>query len=399
VPCVAVPPEVNDTSSMSAHGILVALVLAGPGQAQTSEVMGSVRIPAEVERAAVRVELVLTGDGCISPADERVEARADAQGGFRFEGVGPGAVHVLARAPGWVSAPLDLGLSRAARVEGLELALEPAARVHGRLLAANGAADVGRTVSLVWRETFRVEGVTGPAGELELGGVPGGPVEVTAWPTEAEVAARAQAASAPPEAARKALLRTRRLVLVGGASQEVAFAPLSAALVRLGGRVHLQPPRGHTVFAHSALLGLDVFTRTDAHGAYELWLPGPGSYELEVVVPLGLAGISHVETLELSGAATVHDIQVPLGRLELLVQEHSGKPCPGAEIHMRVEEGGEASEAWLLARTDAEGRLELAQAPVHRLGFAATAGERTSPWTSVTVTNGRHLRVVLFVEP
>jgi carboxypeptidase family protein len=223
----------------------------------------------------------------------------------------------------------------------------PASRIQGEFLGTTGRPQPERQVDLLG-DHFRAVGKTDSDGRFEFGGVPPGEFFLyAAMENETEIQQRVVVAKgetvhvrlAPPPG----LLRMHGTVQIGGA--RVADAEVSARVAGEGGKGS----------------ATSVFTDTDAEGAYELALPGPGVYELSIIA----AGkdndwLDWSECLDLPSVETLlHDVAIPVGRISGRVTDATGRALAGVEIRSEPEPRAAGPSGSAITHSDDKGRYEL----------------------------------------
>ena len=313
----------------------IELVLPRP-----ANVSGVVLAPHGAPAANARVLLESDDDPSTSRADER--------GAFTLTGLRPGPVALSAQ--GVDDAPgerLELELAPGEERTGLVLHLRAGATITGEVVDGAGRPEVDQSVFARDDSGARVRTKTDAEGRFVLAGLAEGEVELIAETVEGVV--------------------LRRSIALGASETvHVRLALEERALVRLTGRITAGGEALEDALFHAYGRGDtgDSQGEVDETGAYEVLLPGPGTYSL-YVHGSGARSLSYEEVLVVPGVSELtHDVLIPVGRISGRVTDTQGRPL--AAIDVGSEPGRhEAGEGFGTGRTwtDAEGRYELVLPP------------------------------------
>jgi protocatechuate 3,4-dioxygenase beta subunit len=272
--------------------------------------------------------------------------RTDAQGAFRLRSLPPGANRIEARAPGHATARVTVEAAAGQELAGVVLQLAAGATILGEVLGAGGRPEAGVSVHVSGLDDS-VE--TDAGGRFEARGVEPGDVWLSAETSDG--------------------LRLHRNVEVAeGETVRVRLAPPEGGTVRLSGHVRLGGEAKADVNVYASRMreedeesaSSSSSSQTDAEGAYELTLPGPGRYHV------GVHGgtVSWNALLDVPATeAFVFDVDVPVGRVSGRVTDASGAPLENVLVRSEPEQHENEAHGSGQALTDAEGRYELALPP------------------------------------
>ncbi|HEX6884303.1 MAG TPA: carboxypeptidase regulatory-like domain-containing protein, partial [Planctomycetota bacterium] len=278
--------------------------------------------------------------------------RTDDEGRFELQRLAPGETILTASADGCApSLPVTLALEAGTTREDVRLVLRRGGTVVGEVRGPDGAPVREQRV-MVWAADFHGEGTTDARGHFEIAGIPPGEVQVSAE-LEQGLELSEQAQLSEGETVSVLLAAPTRVVRLLGQ-------------VRAGG----EPLAEASLYAH-ARGGEDGQERsaasaeTDAEGAFELVVPGPGRYSLSIHRWREEGGIlqwnTTVEVPEVESFRC--DVAIPLARISGRVTDTQGKPLAGIEVASWPEQHEDAEHGSARALTDGEGHYELRVPP------------------------------------
>ena len=266
------------------------------------------------------------------------EAKTDERGAFELRELARGTVTLPAFEPsGAATEEQEHTLVAGETLVGIALRLPGGASLTGEVLGRDGRGLPDVEVSVSSLGGFDNEPVrTDAQGRFAESGLPVG-----------EVSVRAE---------HDGLNLYQHVTLREGETTHVQLVAPASSPVRLTGQVFARGAGLAEMRLSVAEAGTSSYARTDANGAYELTLPGPGRCQLTISGnDLYLTTVFDVPPV----TEHVADIMIPLGRVSGRVTSVQGPPLPGVKVSSRSLRRGEGLSGTAHTRTDAEGRYEL----------------------------------------
>ncbi len=314
---VAMPPEGEVRVAMDRARTLSGVVVTADEHEPIPEARLDLNREGRIEMGGMFVRGMVSAGSAMTGAD----------GTFRVEGLAPGSLHLVVRAPGFRTANRNVTIPRGEDPTPLTIELERGYTVEGTVLDPDGVPVEGAQVTggagHTWSRT-----TSGPGGTFTLEGLARGTVEVRATDTRGrEGRATAEAGSAEP-----VTVRLHPGSTITGTVTDTAGSPLAGAPVQ----------------AFRARGGDLLRGTTDAAGTFELGPVAPGSYRVAASAP-GYAEATETVTvpedgepepvhLELEEGRTIHGTVLGLSASELekctvwVSGGASGHPGPGGGI-------------------------------------------------------------------
>jgi hypothetical protein len=357
----------------------------------------------------------------------------DADGVFRFEGIGPGDYGVVTLAAGFAPARygqsdsggsadeivhVDAGDAR----KLLDLALVRAGAITGRITDASGAPLKDVTVNaihVVAPRVYRMQGETtsgrsNAQGEYTVRNLTPGTYQVITHRVDLE-AMKGGASSAPPQVFYPGVTRADDALTVRVASGEtvgrIDIVYSSTDRVRLSGHL-LRGSVNGPITANLLSRGTSIQTlRVDAEGRFEVRYLSPGLYTIWATSQAD--GSTEAATLTIQIDSDTTDLSLPLqatGRISGRVSTVDGAPLPSGSLQIAaiLSAGGEAIDPLPRDRADiaGDGSFELSGLLGERV-LRVTGLDPTwiidhvrvgrSPVASVTVQSGAELHDITVV--
>ncbi len=322
-----------------------ALVLVLPREARIRGVVLDAS-GAAVEGAYVRAEQEHPGLEMVAFGMGDDGARTDARGAFELDGLSPGPAKLVAElADRARSEPLALELEAGRETSDVVLRLRTGGTITGQVLGLDGRGEANRSVNVFHHSNEYHEAcLTDADGRFEVRGVPPGDTYLS---TETSDGLELQ----------------QRATVVEGETVHVRFAPGGVTPVRLHGRVLAggEPCADARVHAQRRSDSRDFSSsssQTDGEGAYELTLPGGGSYWFNLWSNEGRFSWRTQVTVP-EGPSFAFDFAIPLGRVSGRVTLDGGRGVAGIPVEARGPSTVERPSGSARAVTDDGGRYEL----------------------------------------
>ena len=347
----------------------------------------------------------------------------DADGVFRFEGIGPGDYGVVTLAPGFAPArygqsDLGAGPDEIVHVDAgdarklFDLALVRAGAITGRVTDASGAPlkDVGvSAIHVVAPRVYRLPGETtsgrsNAQGEYTVRNLTPGTYQVMAHRVDLE-AMKAGANPAPPPVFYPGVTRAEDALAVRVASGEtvgrIDIVYRSTDRVRLSGHL-LRGSVNGPITANLLSRGTSIQTlRVDAEGRFDVRYLSPGLYTIWATCHAD--GSTEAATLTMQIDSDTTDLSLPLqatGRISGRVSTVDGAPLPSGSLQIAaiLSAGGEPIDPLPRDRADiaGDGSFELSGLLGERV-LRVTGLDPT--WQIERVTHGRTPVRTLTIPP
>ena len=347
----------------------------------------------------------------------------DADGVFRFEGIGPGDYGVVTLAPGFAPARYgqsDIGASpdEIVHVDAgdarklFDLALVRAGAITGRVTDASGAplkdVDVG-AVHVVGPRVYRLLGETtsgrsNAQGEYTVRNLTPGTYQVIARRVDVDAMKAGANPAPPPGFLSRGHARGGCADRAGGVGRDRCVASTSSILHRP--RSTERPPaarqRQWSDHRQPALRGTSIQTiRVDAEGRFDVRHLSPGLYTIWATSHAD--GSTEAATLTMQIDSDTTDLSLPLqatGRISGRVSTVDGAPLPSGSLQIAaiLSAGGEAIDPLPRDRADiaGDGSFELSGLLGERV-LRVTGLDPT--WRIERITHGRTPVRTLTIPP
>jgi hypothetical protein len=311
----------------------------------------------------------------------RASAIADAAGGFRFEGVAPGALELSASCPPSAREPAASTAIevRSEDLTGLELVLAAGVTLHGRVVDDRGQGIVDRdVVALALDSSGRAAGAKGRSadrGEFELTGLAPGDYRVM-LEQQPEVNRSVSIAEAGP---------TPEVVL--------ELAPSGSIRVELAGAAE---GLGDDWVVSAQSSHLHRLAASRGGGVYELVDLAPGHYEISAYDSRGTPLTASYELQPDQIASVTLQVPVRTGQITGSISDASGMPVAEARVSAIATGGaprGPNGSRFVLSAPDGSFLLDgLAEGASYDVEARSTL-DGHGRLDAVSV--GRHVRVTL----
>lgn len=300
-------------------------------------------------------------------------------GSFTLENIPPGSVNLIASAPGYAQARMNLTLEEGKPASGIELELDPGTRLAGKVTGPDGSALSGATVRVA---------------PLGSGGVvfAGGKQALTDSDGEYTLDAL-EPADTNIEFSHPKYIGTRKEITVKGREMRLD-AQLSAG-TRIAGVVVTDSgaPVPDAEVEASSGMGSFRSTRTDAHGQFSFDSMAPARYRFTAA----RRGYSEarVDDVDISSGAPVRLVLRSGATLYGQVRGLTADELQSASVEARGGDGAMAA-----APVDATGSFRLEGAPTGTVRVAAVVSRtftsrKTSAPQTLTLAAGQSQSVTL----
>jgi protocatechuate 3,4-dioxygenase beta subunit len=321
------------------------------------------------------------GGGMVMVTPPLLQDFTSDDGSFVLENVPSGAVNLVAQAPGYTSARMNLTLEDGKPLSDLELALDTGVRLVGKVTAPDGSALSGASVS--------VGGFGGPGNVVVLGGEKRATTDGNGEYTIESLSPGEESVSVTHQK----YTTTRKSVELKG--REVRLDVQLSAGQRVSGVVVTDAgaPVPDAEVEASAAGGSSRRTRADANGAFQFESLTPARYTFSAS-KTGFAEAIQRD-VDITGGAPVRIVLSTGGRIYGTVRGLSEAELAGAVVEAR---SGMASAS---ATVDPKGNYSMDGAPVGTVRVAATvmgrgfSGRKQSASQTVELSAGGSQQVDL----
>lgn len=363
--------------------------LTAPGRDVVIELPAGTRVSGRVVDKATRkpvasfqagVSNSRSGGGMMMVMPPTLRAFTNDDGSFVLDHVPAGAVALVAQAPGYAQARMNLTVEEGKPLSDIELELDPGTRLVGKVTGPDGSALAGAGVRVA---------MFGSGGTVVLGGT--GKSTVTDANGEYVLEAL-EATDENIEFSHAKYVGTRKTITPKG--REVRLDVQLSAGLRVSGVVVTESGAPVADAEVEAIAGAGTYrnARTDANGSFTLESLTPARYRF-TASKRGYAD-ARVDDLDISAGAPVRLVMKSGATIYGTVRGLSAEELSSAAVEARGPEGYSSGPV------DSAGNFKIEGAPIGTVRVAAVVSQnfstrKTSPSETVTIAAGESRQVNL----